>query len=436
MLCGGVGRRMHPLREDEFAIGFLGKPLLQHIVDGLREASIDEVVFVANDTNRELVSKMALQCNAGACHVVTQEGRDGMAGAIEAAAEYLRGRILIVSSNDVVAHAAYKAVVEAASDSDLDGAMLAYRVEDHFAGGYLVTDHSMRVSHIMEKPQRGSEPSNLVNIVVHFHRDGHKLLQSVRTTVSYNDDCYERALTELVGDGYCIRAVPYAGFWGALKRPWDVFSVVQHFLSGIGPAVATNAVVTPSAIIEGDVVLADNVHVLEHAVIRGPAYIGERSVIGNNALIRGGVHIGARSVVGFSTEVKNSYIGDDCWFHSNYIGDSIIDDGCSFGSGCVTANLRFDKGVVRATIDGAHSDTGQAKLGVIMGRHCQVGINASLYPGVMVGPDAIVGPNVRLTDDLGPGMFAKPTANYEAVAHHDAFAPLDRSSLLERLEKM
>jgi len=66
--------------------------------------------------------------------------------------------------------------------------------------------------------------------------------------------------------------------------------------------------------------------VLENAVIRGPVYIGANSIIGNNALVRDHSHIGSNSVIGYSTEVKHSYIGDNCWFHSNYIGDSIVDN--------------------------------------------------------------------------------------------------------------
>jgi len=436
LLCGGVGRRMQPLREDKFSMVFLGRPLLRHIVDRLREAGIEEVVFVANQGNRDLVSSTALMCDGVACHVVTQNGREGMAGAVEAAAEYLHGRVLIVSSNDVVETVAYKAVIAAARDSSLDCAMLAYRVSNHFPGGYLVVDHQLRVSHVVEKPEKGAEPSDLVNIVGHLHRDGRKLLEAVGATVSYSDDRYERALTDLMGDGYRVRAVPYAGFWGALKRPWDVFPVMEHFLSGMEPKVGARVVVAPSAIIEGNVVLSDGVRVLENAVIRGPAFIGERAVIGNNALIRGGVHIGARSVVGYSTEVKHSYIGEDCWFHSNYIGDSVIDDGCSFGSGGVTANLRFDEGRVRATIDGSRGDTGHSKLGVIMGKRSRTGINASLFPGVMVGPDAIVGPHVCLTDDLGPGMFARPLTNYETVALRDGSIGVDRASIHDNLGKV
>lgn len=416
VLCGGVGSSMHPLRGDKFNISFLGRPLLEHVIDRLHEVGIDKMVFVANSANRELVCRTAHQCSGSTCHVVTQDGRVGMAGALEAVADYLHGPVVVVSPNDVVEPAAYGALIAAAEDSELDGAILAYRLDTHLPSGYLMVDSESRVVSVVERPDPCSKPYDPINVFVHYQRDGQKLLQAIGTTDSEKDDLREAALASLLADGRKVRAIAHAGFCGHLKRPWDLFPVMEHFLLGMQPAISKSARVASSSVIEGNVVLADGVRVLEHAVIRGPAYVDEGSVIGNSALVRGGVHVGARSVIGFSTEVKHSYIGDDCWFHSNYIGDSIVDDGCSFGSGSVTANVRFDAGVVNSTVDGTRTPTDQRKLGVIVGQHCKVGINASLLPGVKVGPEAIVGPHVCLTHDLGPGMYARLIVNYEAVA--------------------
>jgi bifunctional UDP-N-acetylglucosamine pyrophosphorylase/glucosamine-1-phosphate N-acetyltransferase len=195
-----------------------------------------------------------------------------------------------------------------------------------------------------------------------------------------------------------------------------------------------SARVAPGAIIEGTVVLADGARVLENAVIRGPAYIGEKAIIGNNVLIRGGCHIGAGSVVGFSTEVKHSYIGKNCWFHSNYVGDSVIDDRCSFGSGAVTANLRFDEGIVQVQVNGDKVATGMDKLGVIMGAGSQVGINASLMPGVLVGPGAVVGPHVCLTGNLAPGHRALSRAEYRVEDLGDMAPGSAREAMRRKLD--
>ena len=210
--------------------------------------------------------------------------------------------------------------------------------------------------------------------------------------------------------------------------------MMDHFVRGVRRCVAMSALIAPGALIEGAVVVAGSARVLENAVIRGPAYIGERAIIGNNVLIRGGSHIGADSVVGFSTEIKHSYIGQHCWFHSNYVGDSVVADYCSFGSGAVTANLRFDEAEVAVEVNGVRTGTGMDKLGVIAGRESQVGINASLMPGVMIGPGSIVGPQVCLSRNLQPGQRALFREGYVVEDTGEQAPVVEREAMRRRLE--
>lgn len=436
LLCGGIGNRMRPFREDKFMLDVLGRPLLLHIVDMLRDAGIDSFIFVGNPGNVEELRSMVQGLDDLSCRVVAQEDRSGMAGAVEAAGEYLDGEVLVVSSNDVVEPAAYRKVVEVAETQTCDVALLACKVGQYFPGGYLVTNAEMRVTRIEEKPKPGSEPSDLVNVVVHYHRDPLKLLEALTRVDTTRDDRHEMALDLMMREGRRVLAVPYVGFWSPLKYPWDIFPVMEHFVWGLRRRVSLGARVSSSAVIEGTVVLADGVRVLENAVIRGPAYIGDNAIIGNNTLIRGGCHIGAGSVVGFSTEVKHSYIGRNCWFHSNYVGDSVIDDRCMFGSGAVTANLRFDEGPVVVRIDGGSIVTGMDKLGVIMGQKCQVGINASLMPGVLLGAGAVVGPHVCLTENLPPNHKALSREAYRIVDMGDRTRGPAREFMRHRLENV
>jgi bifunctional UDP-N-acetylglucosamine pyrophosphorylase/glucosamine-1-phosphate N-acetyltransferase len=86
-------------------------------------------------------------------------------------------------------------------------------------------------------------------------------------------------------------------------------------------------------------------------------------------------------------------------------------DNCAFGAGAVTANFRFDEGNIGANVNGKRLDSGRDKLGCLMGSNCKVGINASLMPGVKIGPNAVVGSGVVLDKDLDDGLavFAKPS---------------------------
>jgi NDP-sugar pyrophosphorylase family protein len=199
-----------------------------------------------------------------------------------------------------------------------------------------------------------------------------------------------------------VSVVPYTGLWTAIKYPWHIFFAVRQFLDQSPGYVSPSARISEKATIEGKVVISDDARVFENAVIKGPVYIGPRSIIGTGSLIREYSHIGSDCVVGFSTEIKNSYISDGCWFHMNYIGDSIIGEGCSFGAGTVLSNWRFDEKNIRIKIEGNSVDTGLDKFGAIIGSNSKTGVHVSVMPGVRIGPNSIVGSHVCLEDDLGP----------------------------------
>jgi bifunctional UDP-N-acetylglucosamine pyrophosphorylase/glucosamine-1-phosphate N-acetyltransferase len=288
-------------------------------------------------------------------------------------------------------------------------------VEEYFPGGYLVVDDAGNVKGIVEKPGEGNQPSNLVNIVVHLHTRPKELLEHIAAAATSADDVYEKAISNMIGDGHKVEAVRYNGFWKAIKYPWDVFIVMEYFLKRMEGNISPKASISPTAVIEGEVLIEEGVRVLENAVIRGPCYIGRDSVIGNGVLVRGGNNIGEGCVVGYGTEIKRCYIGDRCWFHRNYFGDSIVGSGCSFGAGTVTANVRLDGGNIRVKIGDNSIDTGFDYLGAFIGNGVRTGINAGIMPGVRIGAGCFVGPHLCLTKDLPPGKKALAAGGYEVM---------------------
>jgi bifunctional UDP-N-acetylglucosamine pyrophosphorylase/glucosamine-1-phosphate N-acetyltransferase len=120
-------------------------------------------------------------------------------------------------------------------------------------------------------------------------------------------------------------------------------------------------------------------------------------------------------VVGYGTEIKHSYINDNCWFHKNYFGDSVVGNGCSFGAGTITANLRLDEACISVKSGDEKIDTGLNKLGAFIGSGVRTGINVSLMPGVRLGERCFVGPHVYLTHDLPTGKMALAENIYRVI---------------------
>jgi UDP-N-acetylglucosamine diphosphorylase/glucosamine-1-phosphate N-acetyltransferase len=436
LLCGGVGKRMFPITDDKLLLKFLGKPLLEHQIDRVREVGLKELVIVANPQNVERIEQIAKGVSGVRSEIVVQQNPLGIANALESAERFLEGEVMVLNPNDVFESSAYTSLIQESRKSAAVSYLTGYEVKEYFPGGYLVVDKGNQLKQIVEKPRSGEEPSNLVNILVHLHNDARKLLDYIKKVHTTRDDIYECALDRMVREGSRIQVVPYRGFWAAIKYPWHIFTVVRYFLNNSGPSISPSAQISSRATVEGNVIIGDNVRVLENAVVRGPAYVGPGSIIGNNALVRDYSHIGANCVVGYCTEVKGSYIGDRCWFHSNYVGDSIIADDCSFGAGTVLANFRFDEKDIKVRMGDEVIDTGLDKFGTIMGSGSKTGINASILPGIRVGPRSFVGPHVCLTKDLGPNKIALAEPRYRVIGKEIDLDVNKKEELMKKLEKL
>ena len=432
-LCGGAGKRMFPITEDKFLLDFLGKPLLEHQIETACEAGLSHFIIIGNPENIAKIAQITQKIPGITVDLAMQKEALGIADALKSAEPFLHGPILIINPNDIFSRSAYTKVIAEAEKSTASSYILGYQVRKYFPGGYLQVNSQNELLHIVEKPDPGEEPSNLVNILVHCHNDPEKLLHYVETTQTTKDDVYECTLDNMVKDGHKINVVFYGDFWAPIKYPWHILEVMEYFLDNAQPYISPSARISEKANVEGKVILSDNVKVLENAVIRGPAYIGPNSIIGNNALVRDYSHIGSNSVVGYSTEVKHSYIGNNCWFHSNYVGDSIIDDNCSLGAGTVLANLRLDEGNICIKVGNSLVDTGYDKLGAILGQGSRIGVNASLMPGVRVGPNAFVGPHIYLHDDMEPNKMALPETRYQVAENEISLDEGRRQDLLRRL---
>ncbi len=445
ILAAGQSRRMDPLPDKNF-LKFCGKPLITWQVEQIMRAGFRDVAVIGGRHNLEELRAIAsgesvmeldkkfrpgsekkskLSQQKAKCFLEVLEQKkleDGMAGAVLAAETWVGDSpFLVVSSNDIVDDSIFEVLKKAVRDMgkrDLAGFLIAKKVEVYFPGGYLNIKGDL-ITDIVEKPGAGKEPSDLVNIVFHLHLQPNKLFTTLKKVKTNRDDRYEVALSSIIqagtgtGAGATYVALPYTGFWQPIKYPWHLIFVWKKlFEMFIGASkgkknvqkISKKASVSKSACIRGNVVIEDGVKVFDHAVIQGPAYIGKNSIVANNALVRDS-HLGEGSVAGYGTEIARSYLSDRVWTHTNYIGDSIIGSGSSFGSGSITGNLRLDEGPISVMIGEDKVACGSNKLGAIVGENVRIGINVSLMPGVKIGNNCFIGGGISVAKDVPDSKY-------------------------------
>ncbi len=397
---------MKPIEDKNF-LNFLGKPLIQHQLEMLSRNDFGEIVLVGGAHNLEKLGKLVEELSLNVQLIEQKDLEMGMCGAVISAKELISGGpLLIFSSNDVVDDEAFSVMAKAFESGVADSYLLGKKVEEYFPGGYLETDEGGLIKSIVEKPEPGTEPSDLVNLVVHLHGDGGKLVGYLENAASERDDLYEVALDKMMKEGVKFKAVSYDGFWQPIKFPWHVHNVFKYFFAKAEKKVSDSAQISEHAIIKGDVIIGENVKIFENAVVNGPVYLGDNSIVATNALVRDS-HLGEGCIVGFNTEVARSYLGSDVWTHSNYVGDSVIGNNVSFGAGTVTGNLRLDEGNIMVSHEEGKLDTKNNKFGLITGDDIRVGINTSFMPGIKIGGNSFIGAGIVVAQDIPENSFVR-----------------------------
>jgi UDP-N-acetylglucosamine diphosphorylase / glucose-1-phosphate thymidylyltransferase / UDP-N-acetylgalactosamine diphosphorylase / glucosamine-1-phosphate N-acetyltransferase / galactosamine-1-phosphate N-acetyltransferase len=408
ILAGGAGTRIAPLAVNKPKPMFriMGKPLVQHVIEAMKDAGVREFIVVVGHESEKVKEFLG---DGSALRVkvryTIQEEALGMANALLTAEGLIKKeeQFLVVNANDIFEPKLIRSMIEKQKSTGAGIVMSCRTMQETWKYGILSLEGD-RIKKLVEKPPKGKEPSNLAVIGAYILPG--KIFDVYRK-VGVSDKQYEDAIQRYIDNGGDARAVLYKGFFGSFKHPWDLLTLNEHIMKTRLTAkhIPRSCKISPRATIEGNVWLGENVTVFEGAVLKGPCYVGDDSVIGTNALFYNYSSCGKGCVIGFSCEVKDSMIGDGCWFHKSYVGDTVMGDGCSMGAGSVTANYRFDESNVNVNIKGEKVDTGRIKFGAIIGDNVKFGVNCSTLPGVKAGPNCIVGPGVVLQDDLEPNKM-------------------------------
>lgn len=176
---------------------------------------------------------------------------------------------------------------------------------------------------------------------------------------------------------------------------WQALPEIQTYLKfRLKPGIHGNMVGRPF--------ISDTVHVgrgtiIEHgAMIKGPAWIGENCEIRNGCYIRENVILGNGVVAGNSCEFKNCLVFDEAQIpHFNYVGDSILGYKAHLGAGVILSNVRLDRAAVTIPTPDGTIDSQLRKFGAILGDHAEIGCNAVLSPGSLIGRRSVVYPGAH-----------------------------------------
>jgi len=416
VLAAGEGVRLQPitLTRPKHLIKVGGKPILEHCLRALKTCGIEEIVLVVHymaDAIRDYFGDgQSLGLKIG---YVEQKEVLGTGNAVGVVEPFVEDDFLLVYGDLLFTVEAVKKVLGLHRKEKPVVTMAVVPVENPEGYGIVEVDDEGSVRRIVEKPSREKAPTNLANAGIYaFSKE---IFEKVRETSASARGEWEvtDAISLLLREGKPVLAVEILReYWFDVGRPWDLLEANRWALMRMNHRVC--GIVESGAHLVGAVTVAESARVRSGAYVEGPVFIGEGSDVGPNCYIRAFTSIGEGVRIGNGCEVKNSLVMDGVHVgHLSYIGDSVIGEGCNLGAGTVTANLRLDDGSVKMLVKGVVVDSGRRKLGVVLGDGVKSGIGALFMPGVKVGCNSWIGPNVVVSRDVAANRLVVLKQNLE-----------------------
>jgi dTDP-glucose pyrophosphorylase len=221
LLAAGRGTRMRELTAalPKPMLQVRGKPVLQHIIEGLRDAGLRDFLIVVG-WRAEVVREFFGNGSQFGVRIqyTTQIVQDGTGKVVELAQEFAGRDPFILSYGDIlVAPQNYPRLCVALADAE--AVVSVKRNEDVSKGGAVFVNEKFELTDLREKPKPGEPTSPWYNAGIYAFRPGifeyvAKLKPSPRGEYELTD-----AIRDLVFAGQKVQALELTGDWADVRDP-------------------------------------------------------------------------------------------------------------------------------------------------------------------------------------------------------------------------
>jgi len=399
ILAGGKGSDLLPLTQTrpKPMIKLLGKPILQYLIEQLKELGLDDILIVLGYKGEQIKEYFKKGAEFGvSINYARQEKEEDIKSALLAAEEYLTNdtEFLLLFSDIVTDKGLVQRTLNAYENTQADMAMALTLQGDTGDFGVVDIDYKGYV----KAAGLGKESQSQSNYV----DAGCFVLKTSIFEEVKNQPNLPKTINESIKKGEKVAAAIWEKEWIDIGKPWNIIEANRLLLSRIKESrIAKDVTIEANVVLKDVVIIEENTTISSGTVLNGPLYIGSNTYIGNNVLIRDHSSIGENSLVGFGSEIKNSVLfSGSKIYRLCYTGDSVIGQNTIFSTGVMTVNTRTPVQEVTMNINGKEVKTGLKKLGAIIGDNCTIGVNSMIFPGRKIASGIVVSPGTSVKTDL------------------------------------
>ncbi len=371
ILAGGFGTRLRPLTHSvpKPMIPMANKPMMEHIVDLLREHGITDLVTLLHFQPELIEGHFGDGSEFGVRMTYVSAAEDyGTAGAVKNAEAYLSGSFLVISG-DLLTDFDLRAALRFHQERGADLTILLTRVENPLQYGVVITEPAGRISRFLEKPTWSEVFSDTVNTGIYLLEPSVLELIPPKREFDFSKDLFPLMMRE----GKQLYGYIAPGYWR------DVGDLLEYRLAHQDILAGVVKVKIPGRKVEG----------LDKEV-----WLGSGTRVDFTAGLRGAVLIGKNTRVEANARITNSVIGDNC----------IVEEGAVIADSILWNNVYIGRGaVLKENVVGRGSEVkSRARLfeGALVSDACRIGEGSVIKADVKVWPQKVVEDGATLSTSL------------------------------------
>ncbi len=302
VLSGGSGTRLRPLTHTgpKQLIPVANKPVLQYVIEDLREAGILEIgVILGNNGKEQVIAELKDGKQYGVSITYIEQGAPlGIAHAVQCARDFMGDENFIVYLGDNMLKDGVKGLVDDFAGGDFDAAISLQAVQNPQQFGVAELGPDGHVVRLEEKPKVPKSNYALVGVYL-FTPLIFEMIKQIKPSWR-NELEITDAIQKLLDNHHRVRSHIVDGWWKDTGKPEDILDVNRLVLDELKPAVA--GTIEAGASVTGRVSLGKNSLIKAGCVVRGPVAIGD------NCTVEAGTYIGPYTSVGNDCVVKGAYV--------------------------------------------------------------------------------------------------------------------------------
>lgn len=292
-------------------IPIMGVPFLELALRRIKEAGVEHVILPSYHLPEAITSYFGDGSRIGLrLTYVIEEQPLGTAGAIKNVESYIEGPFFVFNG-DIMTSLDLKAMIAYHNAKGGIGTLHLIRVEDPSSFGAVVHDKDGRISSFVEKPPKGTSPSNDINAGTYLlERELLEFIPSGR-----NVSIERETFPAVIAAGKKICAYVTEDYWIDLGRPEHYLDAHRNVFDGavpLGIPLAKSRVSGPGAE-QPRGTLVPPVFIGRHATVEEGAHVGPYVVLGDGCRVGRGAHVRDSVlwdgvVVGDGSSVKDAIV--------------------------------------------------------------------------------------------------------------------------------